>query len=137
MKKLLFSFVSLLLLFSLVSCSGDEIETTSAVSDQTDQARAPVTEPLSSDIILIDSGNEDYAVVRCEFADDYEINAAVALKNALLTKFKAVFDNLIASDYVNGNNKNATVDVPGREILVGDTNRRQSRDIKSKLERHF
>lgn len=123
-------------MFSLVSCSGEEVETTSAVSDQTDQATAPVTEPLSSDIILIDSGNEDYAVVRCEFADDYEINSAVALKNALLTKFKTVFDNVIASDYVNGNNKNETVDVPGREILVGDTNRRQSRDIKAKLERN-
>ena len=98
---------------------------------------APGTEePVSEEdtgIVIADSGKDDYIVVRSDFAGSYEVQAAVKLKNAIAASYPSTFDNLIKTDFVMTNKQNDTIDVEGKEILVGNTNRRQSRDIYATL----
>ncbi len=138
MNRLIFRAVALLTLIaallSTASCADAPTPAGTGTLPESDAAdTAADTLPESDEIIIADEGKEDYIVVRSEYSGVYETRAAVDLKKAIKAKYPDVFDDVIKTDFDIKNKQNDTVDVEGREILVGNTNRRQSRDLYATL----
>ena len=123
--------LALLTLAGLFSCAGkpdgDQPDTT---KDETTDAATEVDE---SEIVICDASDNDYVVVRSDHCGGKETAAAVSVKKAIKDLCPETFDDVIRTDFDMKNKADNTIDVEGKEILVGNTNRRQSREIYETL----
>lgn len=129
--KIAACLLAVLLLFGMYSCAekpaGEQPETT------TDEATDAATEADQSVIVICDGSDNDYIVVRSDHSGSKETAAAVLVKKAIKDLCPDTFDDIIKTDFDMKNKADNTIDVEGKEILIGNTNRRQSRDIYETL----
>lgn len=99
-------------------------ESTSAVSIE--------TEPAQTSLTIMEDGKSTYQIVRAEEAPDSIKNGAVALVNAI--KERTGVTVMPASDWYNPRGETPTFDAP--EILIGETNRPETAEVKASLPAH-
>lgn len=122
MKKVSLLILTLLLSLPLLfSCTGTPEETTEIPEESTAEPRVIYT--------VAANGATDYTMVRSDVISTEALQAAINLRKAIKEKYGAELS--ILSDWSKDNKENNTVtsteDV--REILIGDTNRAETRDI--------
>lgn len=111
----------LMLPMALVSCKKDE------PAGKPDETPAPPAEP--DYLELFSDGAPKYVIVRSENAEFREGNAAIKLRNAFDEKFGACPD--IVTDKAE---EGVTPSDDDLEILIGNTNRQESKDVIAALE---
>ncbi len=124
MKKLTIFIIALLAAVPLLfSCNGTPEETTDPATDEA----GVVTEPEFYTIIA--DGASDYMIIRADALDSDALSATIALRKEINNKYG--FAPTLDSDWSKDNKENNTVttgeDV--HEILIGDTNRAESRAV--------
>lgn len=122
MKKVSLLILTLLLALPLLfSCTGTPEETTEIPEESTAEPRVIYT--------VAANGATDYTIVRSDVIPTEALQAAINLRKAIKEKYRA--EPSILSDWSKDNKENNTVtsteDV--HEILVGDTNRAETRDV--------
>ncbi len=136
MKRIIvFLIVSVMILESLliVGCEkNEEAPETSAevISEVTTESVPEVT-----DLLIFDETAIHYTIVRNVYADDIEVGAAVTLGHAFRDAYPGEWKTLISDDFVLGQKRDDTFEVEGKEILVGLTNRKESHDVHSSLDK--
>lgn len=119
--------VLLVLLTLLTACApAGEPEVT------TEEATEADTLPESSDIVLIDENEEDYMIIRPMNAGTYEVEGAKNI-NMTLREVFPTWDMKIADDFVKGAARDEAIENNDKEILVGETNRKESREVLASL----
>jgi len=133
MKKfrlaLIFTLVALTVLLS--GCSKTPPE---AVTPETTTDASTTTEEISNDILILNENDTDYKIIRPERAEAYEISAATNLNGTLMNKYDDIWDRKLTDDFVKGN-KGQIIESDDREILIGYTNRKESRDVHATLKK--
>ena len=121
MKRLYLLLLALILL--LPACSPAEIpEETSAEAETTATPEVPV-------YTVVAEKETAYTIIRPDTCDDRTLQATIALRHAINEKYSV--DIPITTDWTKNNKENATV-TSGEdvlEILVGNTNRAETRDV--------
>ena len=143
MKRFFKHTLSLLLalaLFSMpVGCGkGDGGETETSGTTGTESAGevtttvAIETEPAQTSLIIMENGKSSYQIIRADEAPDSIKNGAVALVSAIKERTGATV--MPASDWYNPRGETPTFDAP--EILIGETNRPETAEVKASLPAH-
>lgn len=91
---------------------------------------------VSSLISILDSGAEDYIIIRGSYALNYEIEAAKAVNGTFRTLFPSTWDAQIFDDFIVGVGKTDVVENDKKEILIGETNRKESIDTLATLSKN-
>ncbi len=114
MKKLILLLIVLICGILLASC-GDAANQPSDVTEETTVQLNPIT--------------ADYTFIRPDRMEADQIKASMALRDAVLSKYG--LDLVLTSDWSADNRENATVESGPEvhEILIGDTNRAESRAV--------
>lgn len=109
----------------LFSCTGTPEETTSTPAEES-------TAPPATVYTVAADGKTDYTFIRADRIDGVALAKALDLRRAIKEKYGVEIP--ITSDWSKDNKDNNTVTSDGsvREILVGDTNRAESREIAEK-----
>lgn len=130
MKKLLvLLLLTALCAVTLASCGGNTdtpSDTTPANEDVTTAEPAETTPAPSTDISLA-----DYNIVRFEDAPKSIVSCSATLYKKMNEKLSTPVE--IATDWVKGLKKDDVIENDNLEILIGNTNRRESRQIAEQL----
>ena len=121
MKKLYLLLLALILV--LPACSPAEIpEETSAEAETTAQPETPV-------YIVASDKQTAYTIIRPDVFDERALQATIALRHAINEQYSV--DILINTDWSKEAKDGGTVtsDETVLEVLVGDTNRAETRDV--------
>jgi len=130
MKNFRTAFISLILATLILLAGCDK---TPAADDTTTPAETTTAATTESNFILLLDGNEgDYKIIRAEKAEAFEISAATGLNGELMNKYGDVWDRKLTDDFVKGK-KGQIIESDDREILIGYTNRKESRDVHATL----
>ncbi len=139
-KKILFCLLALLVLTSLLCACGTEKpqETTTSGDDAATTPPGDLVEteppaPAGLTVIAAD-GSTSFKVVRGEFANSVIKELAIGLFNTLNDTYNAKVG--ITDDWVRKTDEDGTVTTEDYEILIGDTNRRESTLAKEQLGNH-
>ncbi len=132
MKKLIsFALALVLLTLSLVACDTDNSpasETTDATTTvATDEP--VVTDPPKDGLTIMENKNAVFTIIRGDRTTQGQIDAAVKLNQAIQALAGSMI--VIKTDYIP---KSETLDPEALEILVGDTNRPESSELKATLD---
>ena len=122
-KKFLTAFSLLLAVLLLLSA---------CASDGNTGTTEPATEAETPGTVLF-SADSSYTIIRGDNAKDTAVQAAVKLRNAVKDVLNSTDTVKIDTDFLMDNKKNLTIDYRACEILVGETNRRESQDILATL----
>lgn len=150
MKKLIL-VIALLMIAAvlLAACDstadvGDTTDTTPAdttpadittpVDTTTPAEQAAETTPAVKEVrVLATKDGCEYPVLYSEFGDDLVTQASVDLKNALVAKLGDSATPALNTDRLKGIRRGQYTSVEGKEILIGNTNRTESRDALAEL----
>lgn len=149
MKKLIL-VIALLMMAAvlLAACDstadvGDTTDTTPAdttpaittpVDTTTPAEQAAETTPVVKEMrVLATKDGCEYPVLYSEFGDDLVTQASVDLKNALVAKLGDSATPALNTDRLKGIRRGQYTSVEGKEILIGNTNRTESRDALAEL----
>ena len=150
MKKLIL-VIALLMMAAvlLAACDstadvGDTTDTTPAdttpadittpVDTTTPAEQAAETTPAVKEVrVLATKDGCEYPVLRSEFGDDMLTQASINLKNALVAKLGDNAVPVLNTDWIKGVRRGQYTSVEGKEILIGNTNRTESRDALAEL----
>ena len=128
-------FIALIIAISilLIACNGEEEVTTEIV--ETNYVPIETSEEIaqSTSILLFDSNEIFYSIVRSTYASDIEVNAAVALNVAFRNTYPGTWKATISDDFIKGQVRGEEYEVEGKEILVGLTNRKESHAVFESL----
>lgn len=134
LPALLLCFVML-----LTACHND----VPPISDSTssDTSNDPITEPDPSggqdpnghDGVIASGGVTEYNVIRADDMEPTLVNCASELRKTIANGYNVQIS--IKSDWVKGLGKDEAVENNDREILVGHTNRKESRDVLATLKK--
>ena len=134
MKKVLILFLSLLILGSMLfGCGGDPapVETTAATEDTT-TAAVSETEPAPTGLTVIEAdGSTKFKIIRPELTNNILVEMAVGLFNTLNETYNAKVG--ISDDWVRKTDEDGTITTEDYEILIGDTNRKESSLAKEQM----
>ncbi|MCQ2353556.1 MAG: hypothetical protein MJ102_00465 [Clostridia bacterium] len=122
------AFLMAMICIALAGCTGND---TYNVDNGTSDLSSSVTETDTSaygKIVLIDKNKNDFSIIRGMYAEIDEIEAAKQLNSAFTSKFSSTWDFVIKDDFVKGASKDDVISDNAREILVGYTNRKESRE---------
>jgi len=122
MKKFYLILSILLALTLLSSCAGDNAGTDTPAPGTTEAA------PVIYNIIS--GGASDYTIIRADIIDSESLSATVAMRKEMANKYSVSIE--LDSDWSKDNKENNTVTSGPEvhEILVGNTNRAESRELK-------
>lgn len=132
MKKALILLLSLLLTLTLLcSCGGDPApaETTAADVSASESESVTETAPVSTALTVIEAdGSTKFKVIRPELTNNVIVSLAVEFMNTLNNTYKSKVG--ISDDWTKNTDENGLVTSDAYEILLGDTNRRESAEAK-------
>ena len=135
MKNIIKPIISLLLVIIIVMTSactkGDGGETTKAP----EATKSPDVETQDDNMLtLISDAENDYKLIRGTYAPEVEVAAATSIYTALRNKYSEIMDDrLYTDDWIKGVGKNEIYEGDEFEIVVGYTNRKESRDVYAEL----
>ena len=150
MKKLIL-VIALLMMAAvlLAACDstadvGDTTDTTPADTTPADittpvdtttpaEQAADTTPVVKEERVLATKDGCEYPVLRSEFGDDMLTQASINLKNALVAKLGDNAVPVLNTDWIKGVRRGQYTSVEGNEILIGNTNRTESRDALAEL----
>lgn len=118
----------------LTACGGTEqqTDTTTTPADTTTSAPVETTEPAPTGLTVIAAdGSTSFKVIRDENANNVIVELAVDLFNTLNDTYNAKVG--LSDDWVRKTDEDGTVTTEDYEILVGDTNRKESVLAKEQL----
>jgi len=141
MRKLAVFTAWLLIAVTLLLCGctpADDsgVDTTPAAVDTTTPVPDAETTPAEVEneenkYTLTTKEGSDFLITRSEFGDQMLTTASIDLKNAIEEKFSA--SPVLKTDWSKNIPRNEYAEVAGKEILIGHTNRVESRDALAEL----
>ncbi|MBQ7321300.1 MAG: endonuclease/exonuclease/phosphatase family protein [Clostridia bacterium] len=135
-KKILFCLLAVLMLTSLLcACGAEKPQETTATSDTWTPLPGDLVEteppaPAGLTVIAAD-GSSSFKIVRAEFANGIIKELAIDLFNTLNETHNGKIG--ISDDWVKKTDEDGTVTTEDYEILIGDTNRKESSLAKEQL----
>ncbi len=135
MKKLISLALALILLaLPLVSCNTDDdpsnVSTDATTTLEADNSTEPdVTEPQKEGLTFMENKNAVFTIIRADRTSQAQIDAAVAINHSIKALTGTML--IIKTDYIQ---KGQSIDPAALEILVGDTNRPESAELKAEIE---
>ncbi len=120
----------ILMLLQCVSCAGGG-GYPDLTSDPPGDTSVPDTAPPG---LVIVGGADAYSIIRPSDAGEYAVKAAVTVNKALKAACPDTWENSIKEDFVSRELKGQIIENDDPEILVGYTNRKESRDAFAELE---
>ena len=135
-KTICLIFVSILLLCALL-CGCDNDADTSTEPSTSGAIPSETIEEIVEDtsIVLFDSSEIYYSIVRGTYASEIEVNAAVQLNVAFRKAYSGDWRATIQDDFFKGQVKGEAYEIEGKEILVGLTNRKESHIVHETLKK--
>lgn len=123
--------VTIILLSTACSQSNNGDVTTSAPESTTEPS---VTDAPSNELLLVSDADTDCKIIRGTYASSTETTAATSIYNAIKKKYESILDKqTYTDDWIKGVGKNDIYEGDELEIVVGYTNRKESRDIHAEL----
>lgn len=113
----------------LSSCTKADLP---ATADSPTGASTTTGTVVQDGLLLVSDTDNDYTIIRAEYAETYEVTAAKNLNVAFMDKFEKNWPRSITDDFVKGK-KGEVIENDSLEILVGYTNRKESRDVYESL----
>lgn len=98
-------------------------------SDTSGSSENPV--PTDNDGVIVSDGKTEYNVIRADQMEQTLVNCASELRTNIANGYNVQLS--IKSDWVKGLGKDESIENNEREILVGHTNRKESRDVLATL----
>lgn len=135
-KKLLFSLLTVLLAAALLcACGTEQAQETTATSDTWTPLPGDLVEtdppaPAGLTVIAAD-GSSQFKVIRPEQTNNVMIELAVGFMNTLNETYKSKIG--ISDDWTKNVGADGFVTTDAFEILIGDTNRRESAQAKEQM----
>lgn len=137
-KRVFFACLAIMMtaIFIFTGCTGGADSVTSAddVSSEAPENSTDAPE-VNSNLLIFDTNEIYYTIVRSTYAKDVTVNAAVELNKAFKSVYPGDWKASIRDDFFLGQVKNEVYEVEGKEILVGVTNRKESHDILATLKK--
>ena len=132
MKKIATLFLALcMLLPSFIACTtGPEEETTEAPAVETTVEETVA--PVPTGIILASNGTSDYVIVRPSECQSFIVEAMTELRKAVESKYSVAIKP--QDDWVKGIGKGDAYISEAPEILIGETNRKESIEVLATLQ---
>ncbi len=119
-----------MLLPTLLACTGDETEETTATPVET--TAEETTAPAPTGLTLVSQGVTDYVIVRPEASQSFIIDAMSDLRKAVEGKYGVSVKP--QDDWVKGHPKGEAYISEAPEILIGGTNRKESIEVLATLQ---
>jgi endonuclease/exonuclease/phosphatase family metal-dependent hydrolase len=135
-KRILFCLLAVLMLTSLLcACGAEKPQETTATSDTWTDLPGDLVEteppaPAGLTVIAAD-GSSQFKVIRPELTNSVMVELAVDFMNTLNEAYKSKIG--ISDDWTKNTDENGQVTSDAFEILLGDTNRRESALAKEQL----
>ncbi|MGM9641606.1 MAG: endonuclease/exonuclease/phosphatase family protein [Eubacteriales bacterium] len=131
MKRYLLILVALIIgpIACFISCNGEQEP---PVTEDASQTAEGTTED-NSPIVLFDANGAYYGVVRSAYAETVAVGAAKDLNSAFRNSYANDWNLSIKDDFFIGQSKNEYYEIEGAEILVGLTNRIESKNVHDTL----
>ena len=131
MKRIIALFLAVLMLLpALIACNkGEPEETTLPVVETTVEE---TTEPVPTGLLLVHDGVTDYVIVRPTECQVFVTDAMSEFRAAVKEKYGVTITP--KDDWVKGLAKGEAYDSTELEILIGDTNRRESQEVLASLQ---
>ena len=130
------SFLMAVICMVLAGCSENDTDNRNNDTSGTSADVSETDTETVGKIVLIDNNKNDFSIIRGMYAEIYEIEAAKQLNSAFSAKFSSNWDFVIKDDFVKGASKDEVISDNEREILVGYTNRKESRDTFAGLKKN-
>ena len=132
MKKITTLFLALcMLLPSFIACTtGPEEETTEAPAVET--TIEETSAPAPTGIILASNGTSDYVIIRPTECQSFIVEAMTELRKAVESKYSVAIKP--QDDWVKGIGKGDAYISEAPEILIGETNRKESIEVLATLQ---
>ena len=130
MKRITALFLTVLMLLpALVACNKGEAEETTLPAETTVEE---TTAPAPSGLLLVSEGVSNYVIVRPTECQVFITDAMSELRATVKDKFGVTITP--KDDWVKGLAKGEAYDSEELEILIGDTNRRESQEVLASLQ---
>ena len=144
MKKLIVFTAWLLIAVTLLLCgctpedngevttpADDVVVTTPPADSVSEEETTPAPDPAAAYTLATKDGS-DFVVTRSEYGDQMLTTASINLKAAI--EAKSWVSPILKTDWDRSIPRNEYAEVAGKEILIGNTNRVESRDALAALE---
>ena len=130
MKKITALFLAIIMLLpTLAACNSNEDEVTEAIVETTvEETEAPAP----SGILLVSGGATSYVIVRPEECQSFITDAMSDMRKAIDEKYGVKIQP--KDDWVKGHPKGEAYISEELEILIGDTNRKESMEVLASLQ---
>ena len=135
MKKLSIILVAVLLLQSIFIAGCEKNTEAPETSAESNAEVTTESAPQDTSLLIFDETAIYYTIIRSVYADDIEVSAAVTLNRAFRDVCPDELKTSITDDFVIGQKRDDVYEIEGKEILIGLTNRKESHDVYSSLER--
>ena len=114
--------------------TGDTTDTTPADTTPAGTTPADTTTPVVKEMRVLATGDGcEYPIRYSEFGDDMVVQASSNLKNVFVAKLGDNSAPELSTDWIKGVRRGQYTTVEGKEILIGNTNRTESRDALAEL----
>lgn len=134
MKRMaLFAVIACLLTCCVLSTGCKRNEINQEQETKTDETPDQIVD--LTPLLIFDSEDVYYTIVRGTYADNVEIGAAVDLNAAIRENATGDWRPRITEDFVIGQKRDDVFELEGKEILIGITNRKESQDVHATLEK--
>ena len=133
--KAIISLILVTIILLCTACTGNGNETTApeATTEPT-VTTEPAETKDDSLLYLVTDADTDCKIIRGTYSSETETNAATSIYSALKDKYEGILDKKIyTDDWIKGIGKNDIYEGDELEIVVGYTNRKESRDVHAEL----
>lgn len=130
-------FAVVFIISSLTSCgrgekNGNDTTSPADISDLTSTDEVSGDTPGDGSLIIVSGGGSDYTLIRPDRSDGSITDAMLALNDAINASYGVKL--AVNTDWVKGVSSEDRYETEAKEILLGDTNRRESKEIVASLE---
>ncbi len=135
MKKIIsLTALALAVLFILTACTSGPAAPGTVTTEPTDESTSSaVTDPPApTELVLLEGGASEYKIIRPMKTGNNVIDAMQALRTKLQSLYST--DVLPSEDFVKGYSTENPYETDDPEILIGNTNRKESQEVLATLE---